>query len=114
MTRHEMKLRPLPFSQIASGEKTIEARLYDEKRQLVQLGDEIQFTNTDTSETLGAYVVGLLRYASFQDMFTYQDPRLFGFDIGDDARTAAEMMRKYYPEAEEVQHGVLGIQINLA
>ena len=108
-----MSLRPLPFGQMASGEKTIEARLYDEKRQLVQLGDKILFTNTDTNETLESYVTGLLRYASFHDMFHHQDPRLFGFNqSGTDQ--AVEMMRHYYSQADEVAYGVLGIQVELA
>lgn len=111
MTQHEMKLRPLPYEQIANGQKTIEARLYDEKRQQVQLGDTIQFINTETLETIERRVVGLLRYAWFEEMFTYQDPRSFGFDKAEDGRAAAGMMRQYYATADEARYGVLGIQI---
>lgn len=32
---HYMKLNPEPFDKIASGKKTIELRLYDEKRKTV-------------------------------------------------------------------------------
>ena len=106
-----MKLRPLPYTQIASGKKTIEARLYDEKRQTVQLGDIIEFTNTETNERFEAHVVGLLRYASFEMMFAHQDPRRFGFDATDDAPAAAGMMRAYYAEADEATYGVLGIEV---
>lgn len=111
--RHEMRLRPLPFGQIASGQKTIEARLFDEKRRLVQLGDTIQFINTDSNETFEARVVGLLRYASFEEMFAHQDPRHFGFQASDDARAAAAMMRAYYSEEDEARYGVLGIELEL-
>lgn len=34
----EMKLRPDPFNRICSGEKTIEYRLHDEKRSLLNKG----------------------------------------------------------------------------
>ena len=44
---HEMTLFPKPYASIASGQKTIELRLYDEKRQSIQLGDQIRFTNTE-------------------------------------------------------------------
>lgn len=108
-----MKLRPVPFGQIAAGSKTIEARLYDDKRQLVRLGDEIQFTNTDTDERVLASVVGLLRYASFEAMFARQGVQPFGFTHDDDPQAAAEMMQQYYRHADELQHGVLGIQIEL-
>ena len=40
----EMKLRPDPFNRICSGEKTIEYRLHDEKRSLLNKGDYIRFT----------------------------------------------------------------------
>lgn len=32
---------------IKSGEKTIELRLFDEKRQCIKVGDEIEFVNTN-------------------------------------------------------------------
>ena len=50
--RHEMTLFPKPYASIASGQKTIELRLYDEKRQSIHIGDQIRFTNTeDASQT---------------------------------------------------------------
>ena len=58
--RHEMTLFPRPYASIASGQKTIELRLYDEKRQSIQIGDQIRFTNTeDASQTTLCEVVGL-------------------------------------------------------
>ena len=41
--KHEMKLALEPFDMIADGRKTIELRLYDDKRKKIKLGDEIQF-----------------------------------------------------------------------
>ena len=38
---HQMKLKLSPFQKIKNGSKTIELRLYDEKRQKVQVGDFI-------------------------------------------------------------------------
>ena len=50
---HEMTLFPRPYASIASGQKTIELRLYDETRQSIHIGDQIRFTNTeDTNDTL--------------------------------------------------------------
>ena len=71
MITHQLKLATEPFNAITSGNKTIESRLYDEKRQKIQLGDEIVFTNRDNpSQIATVKVVGLLRYATFQDLFT--------------------------------------------
>ena len=47
-----MKLYESPFEKIKSGRKTIELRLYDEKRQKVEEGDTITFTNTVNGEKL--------------------------------------------------------------
>ena len=63
MTTHQLTLATEPFNAITSGNKTIESRLYDEKRQKIQLGDEVTFTNREnTSQTVAVKVVGLLRY----------------------------------------------------
>lgn len=57
---HVMKLRPNPFSKIKSGQKTIELRLYDEKRQLISVGDVICFVNTkDETDVLVTEVKAL-------------------------------------------------------
>ena len=54
---HKMKLNSTPFEMIKNGEKTIELRLFDEKRQQLKAGDKIVFTNTTTGETLNTTVV---------------------------------------------------------
>lgn len=41
MTTHQLKLATEPFNAIISGNKTIESRLYDAKRQKIQIGDQI-------------------------------------------------------------------------
>lgn len=38
---YQMRLRREPFEKIRSGEKTIELRLFDEKRQKLKVDDEI-------------------------------------------------------------------------
>lgn len=42
MKTHEMNLQPKYFDFIKDGTKRIELRLYDEKRQLIRLGDIIE------------------------------------------------------------------------
>ena len=46
-----MKLNAYPFEMIKSGEKTIEIRLFDEKRQQIKAGDKIVFTNNTIPNT---------------------------------------------------------------
>lgn len=109
--KHAMKLSDVPFTMIEDGQKTIESRLFDAKRQQVQLGDEITFSHLDDpSRTIQTKVVGLLRYAHFYDMFSHNDPRKFG---GEDALELAEQILKYYSVEEQQAHGVLGIEVEL-
>ena len=41
---HKMKLKESPFERIKNGTKTIEFRLYDEKRKQIKIGDKIEFS----------------------------------------------------------------------
>ena len=47
---HNMKLQDEPFIKIKNGLKTVEMRLNDEKRQKINIDDDIEFTNIKTSE----------------------------------------------------------------
>jgi ASC-1-like (ASCH) protein len=42
-----MNLTPSPLHMIREGKKTIELRLYDEKRKAISVGDTITFLNTE-------------------------------------------------------------------
>ena len=69
MNTHHLQLATIPFKAITSGVKTIESRLYDEKRQAIQLGDTIIFTNRENiNQTVPVEVIGLLRYETFHDL----------------------------------------------
>lgn len=111
MQVHELKLATEPFNAIQSGRKTIECRLYDEKRQAIKLGDELVFTNReDPAQTIRVKVAGLLRYTSFTDLFGSAAPEAFG---GESEEGLLEQIRHFYPESEEKRYGVLGIVITL-
>jgi len=107
---HQMKLQQNPFEKIKNGTKTIELRLFDEKRQKLQLGDEIQFCLIDDPETtLNAKIVGLLQYRTFEDLYQDFPPEATGSDTKDDWK----LMRKYYSEEDEKKYGVLGIRLEV-
>ena len=46
---HNMKLNDAPFETIKNGKKTIELRLYDEKRRKIKIGDTICFKEDQLS-----------------------------------------------------------------
>lgn len=64
--KYNMNLNNRPFKSIKEGTKTIELRLNDEKRSLLKVGDEIEFTNRDTNEKLSVDIINLYKYPSFK------------------------------------------------
>ena len=46
---HTMNLSEPWFSLVRNGEKSIEGRIYDDKRRIIQIGDTITFTNNGNS-----------------------------------------------------------------
>lgn len=110
---HEMRLDPKPFELIKSGKKTVELRLYDEKRQRLNKGDDIIFiNNADENEKIAVTVKELHIYTSFSELFTVIDPKLCGYAPDTTVDTAIKEMRKYYSEELESSYGVIGIKIS--
>lgn len=67
---HKMKLRLSPFEKIKNGSKTIELRLYDEKRQTVQVGDFIEFSCLDEpKQKIQTRVTALHHFGSFSELY---------------------------------------------
>lgn len=110
--KHEMNLQDKYFEFIKNGTKRIELRLNDEKRQKIQLGDEIIFANNSDNEKLFAKVIGLLRYDNFEKLF-----RDFPIEIlADESMTKPELrqtLEEFYTSEEQTKFGVLGIRIEL-
>jgi ASC-1-like (ASCH) protein len=108
---HRMKLRAKPFEQMQSGEKQYEIRLNDEKRQKLQIGDEIEFSKLpELDEKMVVRVVGLERFNNFEDVFAalqYHYPDWM-------PQEWVDAMREYYAPDEEEEYGVLAIKIEQA
>lgn len=112
MPAHTLQLATEPFAAIAAGRKTIESRLYDEKRQQIALGDQIIFVNREQpGQQIAVLVTGLLRYASFRELYATVPASFFGRES---AVAALAQVRNFYSEADEQHNGILGIQFVLA
>ena len=110
---HEMKLQPKYYNFILNGTKRIEIRLFDEKRQQINVGDIIKFLKEpELNESFNAKVVGLLRYNTFEEMFRDFDISV----LSDKSMTKEELigvLEKFYTKEKQEQYGVLGIRIEL-
>lgn len=62
---HEMTLKEPWFSLVKNNIKTIEGRIYDEKRKQINIGDTIKFYNKDKSEYLTKVVSNIIIYYPF-------------------------------------------------
>ena len=108
---HEMKLHPSPFEMIKSGAKTIELRLLDEKRQAIQAGDTITFTNTASGEQLRATVRRLHRFDSFAQLYEALPLSQCGYTAEELGSAHPSDMEQYYSAEEQKQYGVVGIEL---
>ncbi len=109
---HKMKLQQAPFSQMAKGKKTIELRLWDEKRQKIAVGDMILFTcNFDASRSVMCTVVALYRFSSFDELYATLPMEKCGYDNPKIANP--EDMLAYYSLEEQNRYGVVGIEIKI-
>lgn len=109
---HHMKLKPEPFRQIRTGEKTIELRLHDAKRQRIQVGDQIEFLNLeDKLQKLRVRVLALHHFNSFAEL--YRTLPLTACGYGPEEQADPSDMDQYYPPEEQAQYGVVGIEVAL-
>ena len=107
MTIHHMKLREQPFEAIRSGRKTIELRLWDEKRSLIAVGDRIVFACG--SETLTVQVTALHQFDSFAALYAALSLEACGY--ADTSLADPRDMDAYYPPDKQKKYGVVGIGI---
>lgn len=111
MQEHYMSLTKVPFEQIQKGEKSVEIRLYDEKRRLVQVGDIIYFSLVDDEkQVIKTKVLALHRFASFAQLFSTNLLSKGGFS-GYTIEESIACMREFYAREKEEKYGVLGIEI---
>ncbi len=109
---HEMTLFPKPYASIASGQKTIELRLYDEKRQSIQIGDQIRFTNSeDASKSTLCEVVQLHVFKNFAELYENLPLLKCGYTPEDVDNAHPDDMLTYYSKEEQAQYGVVGIEL---
>lgn len=104
---HKMRLVDFAFKGVREGTKDIEVRLNDEKRQLIKIGDIIEFTNLDTDEILRVKVVNLYKYDTFKELFdSFPHARLGLKDTDNES-----IMNSFYTLEEQNKYGALAIEI---
>lgn len=97
---HIMKLKQEPFKEIKNGSKKIELRLYDKKRQQVQIGDFIEFSMINNpKEKLQTRVTALHHFDSFQELYASLPKEKLGYKF--DETPDPYHMDIYYSREEQ-------------
>ena len=109
--KHTMNLAPSPFKAIAEGKKTIEMRIYDERRIGISVGDEIEFENIETHQKIICEVVSLKRFRDFFELYAYFDKTALGY--GEHEIANPEDMYQYYSPEMVAKYGALAIEIKV-
>lgn len=104
---HKMRLVDFAFNAIKNGDKDIEVRLYDEKRQLIKVGDIIEFEHIDTGDILKVKVQELHIFKTFDELFNHFDHSRLG--VENDCESS--IMNNFYSLDEQKRYNVVGIEI---
>jgi ASC-1-like (ASCH) protein len=111
---HHMRLSTEPFELIASGKKTVEVRLNDEKRQAVHVGDRIVFSKLPAlHERMTVSVVEINHYKNFQELVDLLPMTDFGYPLDANPELLLGELRKIYDTDEESRYGVVAFRIRV-
>ena len=110
---HQMVLYQEPFQSIVSGRKVVEIRLNDQKRQVIQVADQIEFTNLSTNEQVVVKVTARQSFKNFREL--YKQIPLEQIDcIGWSMEELLKETYCIYSEEAEKKFGALALTIELA
>lgn len=112
--KHTMRLNPQPFEMIKNGNKTIELRLYDEKRRAIRIGDEIEFIHVDNEgQRILCVVENTFVFDSFKELYETLPLDKCGYTKAELDGAAYTDMEAYYTMEQQRKYGVVGIEIKL-
>lgn len=112
INQHIMHINNQPFLSILQGKKTIEMRLYDEKRQQLKKNDEIIFINkTNKNKLIKTKIKELHICKSFNELYHKFDKINLGYNHNENAYPSD--MEKFYSREDIEKFGVVGIEIEL-
>lgn len=111
MAKYDMQLHQKYFELIKSGQKNIELRLFDEKRQKIKVGDIIAFASIQNKdEVVCCRVKKLFKAESFAILCDKIDCCKAGFNANSDL---IDTMQRFYSLEKQKQYGVVGIELSL-
>ena len=106
---HKMSIKEKYYNMLKSGIKTIELRLYDDKRRKINIGDTIEFSNnSNADDKFMARVINLHRADTFVELCKVINCHNAGFAT---TTELTEVLEEFYPLDRQREFGVVGIEI---
>ena len=114
MAIHFMKLQPEPFAKNKSEKKIYELRLFDEKRQKINVGDFIEFTEQrEGGDFCITCVRDILKFDSFDELYANIPLEQLGYSADELDSASPADMEVYYTKEQQKQYGVVAIKLYL-
>ena len=109
----QIHLHPEIFDQVAKGIKTVEARVNDEKRQQLRVGDIITILKRpDEIDTLQVKVTGLHTFSNFTELANnYTIEQLYSPNYTKKQYLA--LFPQFYSDEEITRYGAVAIEFEL-
>ncbi len=109
----QIHLHPEIFEQVANGTKNVEARVNDEKRQKLKVGDIITvLKRPDEIESLSVRVTALKYFKTFAEIVEkYSIERLYSPNYT--KQEYLDLFPNFYSDEEIAKYGVVAIEFKL-
>lgn len=106
-----MRLKKEPFDAILCKDKTVEMRLFDEKRRTVSKGDEIEFVCEENGRKMSAIVADMHILGDFAELYASLPAVAIGYKGREESADYRDMYA-YYREEDIKKYGVVGIELS--
>ncbi len=107
--KHFMNLSSNAYTLIDNEQKTVEMRLYDEKRRLLNINDVIIFKNIKNQNELKVKIIDLKVFSSFEELYKNYNKIALGYLENEEANP--KDMLEYYLQEDIDKYGVIAIEI---
>lgn len=112
--RYTMKLFEKPYRDLKKGKKTIELRLYDEKRKCICEGDIIVFyLYGRVDRFIKTRVIHIYKCRSFAELYKELPLEKCGYSEEELKNADPTDMNEYYSVEEQVKYGVVGFEVEI-
>lgn len=106
---HSLNVQEKYYNLLKAGQKTIELRLYDKKRQAIKVGDTIEFTNlSDSLNKFQAKVIQLHQAKDFAALCEKIDCHKAGMNTNGEL---IKVLEEFYSLERQKEFGVVGIEV---